>query len=400
MKLATCSIEFSFDNIMYRQLDGLGMGSILSSILANIFVGYLESKLFTSDINCKPEVYFRYVDDSFAAFYNLDQCVAFLNILNTLHPNLEFTMEMEEDNKLSFLDVLVEKQDMMIVTSVFRKKTFTGQYQRWDSFSPERIKINLIHMLVHRAMNICSKSKLNGELDNIRQILLKNGYPAGVIDENIREKMIKYSQGKQFGPKKCPTYLKLPYLGERSAKITSFVRKVVNKTFPSVTLRTVFSSKAMLSTNHKDVLPIHQRNNVIYKFQCKHCECAYIGRTTQRLGDRISQHVPKSLRNLKKTPQDDHTSCYNLRRRKPVSYVDFYTPSYVESAIGMHLLENPSCAEVYEDFDFKILSQSRSSYQLNILEAMYINSMKPELCRQKKFVYYCRLFANHYKFDF
>ena len=83
-----------------------------------------------------------------------------------------------------------------------------------------------------------------------------------------------------------------------------------------------------------------------------------------------------------------------------MSYVDFYTPSYVESAIGMHLLENPSCAEVYEDSDFKILSQSRSSYQLNILEAMYINSMKPELCRQKKFVYYCRLFANHYKFAF
>ena len=80
-----------------------------------------------SDTQCKPEVYFRYVDDSFAAFNNLDHCVAFLNILNTLHPNLEFTMEMEEDNKLSFLDVLVEKQDMMIVTSVFRKKTFSGQ---------------------------------------------------------------------------------------------------------------------------------------------------------------------------------------------------------------------------------------------------------------------------------
>ena len=43
MKTETTSVEFSFNNIMYRQIDGVAMGSPLGSALANIFVGYYES---------------------------------------------------------------------------------------------------------------------------------------------------------------------------------------------------------------------------------------------------------------------------------------------------------------------------------------------------------------------
>ena len=43
MKTATTSVEFSFNNIMYRQIDGVGMDSPLGPALENIFVGYYES---------------------------------------------------------------------------------------------------------------------------------------------------------------------------------------------------------------------------------------------------------------------------------------------------------------------------------------------------------------------
>ena len=66
MKSATSSVEFSFNNTMYKQTDGVAMGSPLGPALANIFVGYYEEKLFSQ--TQKPSTYFTYVDDTFAIF--------------------------------------------------------------------------------------------------------------------------------------------------------------------------------------------------------------------------------------------------------------------------------------------------------------------------------------------
>ena len=68
MKLATEEVEFSFNNIMYRQVDGLAIGSPLEPTLANIFMGYLEYKILPDfDLDCK---YVRYVDDCFIISYH------------------------------------------------------------------------------------------------------------------------------------------------------------------------------------------------------------------------------------------------------------------------------------------------------------------------------------------
>ena len=50
----------------------------------------------------------------------------------------------------------------------------------------------------------------------------------------------------------------------------------------------------MLSTCNKDVLPAVELSNVIYLFNCA-CGHGYVGRTSQRLEERIRQHVPVSL---------------------------------------------------------------------------------------------------------
>ena len=114
--IAARGVEFSF-NKMYKQLDGVAMGSPLGMALANIFVGFHESRLFDNTV--KPGVYSQFVDDTFAIFGSELDCDHFKGKLNLLHPALKFTAEKEQNNSLNFLDVLVEKEGTGFVTGVY-----------------------------------------------------------------------------------------------------------------------------------------------------------------------------------------------------------------------------------------------------------------------------------------
>ena len=229
MLIATQGVEFSFKNQMYKQLGGVAMGSPLGPALANIFVGFHESKLF--DITVKPGVYFRFVEGTFAIFGSELDCNNVKGKPNLLHPALKFTVEKEQNNSLNFLNVLVEKEGTGILTSVYRKPTFTGQYIRWNSFSPKTRKISLIKTLVHRALMICSKTKLGSELDKIKQLLIENGYPADVLLSCINQKVANFAAEKTFGSEKFPVYLKLPWIGNDSSKFENQINKAITSCF-------------------------------------------------------------------------------------------------------------------------------------------------------------------------
>ena len=179
MKSAISSVEFSFNNTMCKQTYGIAMGSPLGPALANIFVGYYEEKFSQTQ---KPTAYFRYVDDTFAIFDREAEADEFPTKLNCLHPSLKFTFEKEKGKCLRFLDVYVERTDIGFETSVYQKPTFTGQYVRWESFSPLKRKTSQISTLVHRALIICTKRRLNGEIERTKKIILDNGYPKNVIN--------------------------------------------------------------------------------------------------------------------------------------------------------------------------------------------------------------------------
>ena len=171
--------------------------------LANIFVGYYQSRLFLT--TSKPEMYYRYMDDTFVVFSNEDECDLFLDSLNSLHLFLRFTFEKESNLALPFLDVLVEKSPSNFITSMYRKPTFTGHYLRWNSFSPRKRKTNLILTLTHRAFAICSPEMLPSELDKIKFILLTNGYHEHIIKSFMAMKMKQFHARPKFEPEKCPS---------------------------------------------------------------------------------------------------------------------------------------------------------------------------------------------------
>ena len=119
MNVMTKSVEFSFDNVMYKQTDGVAMGSLLSPALANIFAGYYENKLFASVT--KLLLCTSYIDDTFAIFRSGAKAEKIFTAFNSLHSALKFTMEKEASQTLPFLDVKIKKHNGQFLTSIYRK---------------------------------------------------------------------------------------------------------------------------------------------------------------------------------------------------------------------------------------------------------------------------------------
>ena len=62
-----------------------------------------------------------------------------------------FKLSLNQNRIIPFLNVLVTCiQNNTFMTSICRKKTFTGLFTKWDSFAPRKYKINLIRSLTYR----------------------------------------------------------------------------------------------------------------------------------------------------------------------------------------------------------------------------------------------------------
>ena len=128
-------------------------------------------------------------------------------------------------------------------------------------------------------------------------------------------------------------------------------------------------------------IPTTQKSCVVYEFSCR-CEVRYVGRSTQRLVDRITQHVPTSIRRKSNTTREQPLRICTNKKSK----------IKCESAKGQHLIANPECAKTYTDDNFRIIGQARSSFHLSVLESVHIKAQNPVLCRQKEVVFSMRLF--------
>ena len=126
------------------------------------------------------------------------------------------------------------------------------------------------------------------------------------------------------------------------------------------------------------------RKNEIYNQRVGHTVFCnrIVGRTTQRLADRIKQHVPTSIRKKSNT----------VREQPPRLCKNNNSKINCESAIGEHLLMNPECAKTYTDDNFRIIGQARSSFHLRILESVYIKTQNPVLCKHKDFIFSLGIF--------
>ena len=89
-----------------------------------------------------PQFWKRYVDDTLTAL-PADAIGHFHN--HRINPHIQFTVEVESDSSLPFLNVLLtHESDGSITTSVYRKPTHTDSYLDFSSHHPLQHKISVI----------------------------------------------------------------------------------------------------------------------------------------------------------------------------------------------------------------------------------------------------------------
>ena len=91
----------------------------------------------------------------------------------------------------------------------------------------------------------------------------------------------------------------------------------------------------------------------------------YVGKTTQVLPERIKQHVARKL-------IDGRTE-----KRMKIEKND--------SAVTKHLKVNPECIPLEPERCFTVLAQARNKSHLDVLEAVFIRTLSPDMCQQKEF---------------
>ena len=209
-----------FNDILYKQKDGVAIGSPLGPTIANVFLSFYEMKWLEQYPNEFKQVFHRrHVDDIFVLFKSAERLSKFHAYLYTCPPNISFKFEQEINGKLSFLDVEVSGEQGKFVTIVYRKPTFICVYTHFDSFLPAVYKVGMIHTLAYRCFKICSNwTKFHEKLNFLKQVFLKKGYPLTFLDKCftmvINKLVIKLPPVTTV--EKKTLILSLPYLGDIS----------------------------------------------------------------------------------------------------------------------------------------------------------------------------------------
>ena len=314
--------------------------------------------MLSNNLECRPLYFKRYVDDTIAFFNDISHGNRFLSHINSLHPNIKFTIEQEVNNFLPFLDIRITRDNNNFTTSVYRKDTFSGMGQNFYSSTDNKFKLNTCRTLLFRAYEICSNwSLFHKEIEFLSKFFIQNSFPT-----NVFPKIVNKFLDHKFNPKikistapKKIVYLALPFMGLLNKQIKTELNSNLSRLFPMAEFKICFINNFKIGNlfRFKDTLPKLMRSRVVYKYNCPKCNLGtYVGSTDRLLKIRIDSHRGVSY-----------------RTGNPLNTLE---PSPIRS-------HNSNCNSNIVYDNFSILSTANSQQDLLILESLFIKSHSPLL---------------------
>ena len=337
---------FDFNGNMYKQLDGVSMGSCLGPVLANIIMTELEKDKVKHLINDKTvPFYARFVDDTLALIKPED-INKVLEIFNSFHPNLVFTVDTFSDHTPHFLDINILTNSE---TDIYRKPTFSGQFIHFSSFTPWNYKISWARNLIHRSKIICSNPQLfQNQITNIKRFMSWNGFPR-YIRNSLCKKFVNDCSKKLTrdctGRNVTTLWFNVQYLGKDGQFMLRKCIKKLKRCFKidvpvvfKITHRT--NKLAMFCSNKSRLLPQH-KSHVVYNFICPGCSSSYIGKTDRNLITRLEEHSKPPSSSSQYFKGDDSTN---------------------KSAVNFHLRTCPQFLEIVNQCNLPVAINNENTY--------------------------------------
>ena len=347
------STFFKFNNRFYKQIFGLPMGSPLSPILADLVMQDLESDAI-KNLPFHLPFYCRYVDDIIlAAPFEFSSSI--LNTFNSVHNRLQFTMEMEVEGKISFLDVLLIRSNNRIIFDQYRKPTFSGRYLNFFSHHPLCHKKGIIFSMVDKIISLSHPQYHEKNLTRLINILLENNYPLDFIFSMIhfRLKYLFYKNDTDGAKPKAKRFFTIPYISSVSEKFLSFSHKYdCNVAF------TIPQKLNKFITTGKDHIDRLSCNDVVYKIDCKDCDSSYVGQTKRQLKTRVSEHKA----DIKKASSPSVISIHRIGSNHDFDWENVKIldkePSYVKRSISEMLFIKKQQNGLNKQSDTELLSEA------------------------------------------
>ena len=289
------------------------MGSVLGPTFAEFYMSHLENNIFAE--SPKPRLYVRYVDDILILTINVDE-VTQLRSKFEANSVLNFTIELNKNNIIPFLDVLVDNSSEKFITSTYKKPTSVNSpLLNYHSECPHRYKVAVIKSLINRAKNISSSYIIfMKELRNIKQVLINNEFPNYIVDTQIKIALANLNTKPQDADKKnlIPLYYCNqfhPNYKQDETAIKNILKQNATPASDNGKLNLIiyyrkFKTENILIRNSPRRSRNTSKTNVIYTFTCPIGSCAldttqYIGKTQMSLSRRLSYHISSSSSSIK-----------------------------------------------------------------------------------------------------